>query len=606
MEITFAELSVSGPVRPRNEDAIGSALSADDAERRARGSFAAVADGVAGSGRGADASRMAIETAIRIFRESKPNASSRQTLTEIFTAANLALYDAGMSGREQGRGATTLTAAIFRDNEVTFGHVGDSRAYVVQGKTIKRMTSDHSYAGLQVKMGFISEEQSMKSSSRYKLTRCLGREPFVKVDLDSAVVGPGNTVILCSDGIHGSLTEGELLDAVAHYPPAEACRQLVSLAEKRGTDDNLSVQIARIDRVEQVAIYRGIPFYPKDQPAPLESESEVGKVLDDRFELASVISEGGMARVYRATDRKTGQSAAVKIPFMQFESDAGSFERFEREEQIGEILDHPSILRVIPVENKSRPYIVMELLEGQTLSQLLSLVKPLPVEDAVRIASRILDALEYMHGRGVVHRDLKPQNIMICNDGSLRIMDFGIARASGERKITFSGFSPTMGTPDYMAPEQVRGQAGDEQTDVYSMGAMLYEMATGSVPYQGDNAFVVMNARLSGDPVAPRRLRPEIPPALEEIILHAMERDPGNRFLSVTGFKSDLDHQDLVRITGRAERLEPPKPWQTQWRRVRIGVLAVGFILALFGLLYLISHAQKAKPMLRPANYRGR
>jgi serine/threonine-protein kinase len=206
----------------------------------------------------------------------------------------------------------------------------------------------------------------------------------------------------------------------------------------------------------------------------------------------------------------------------------------------------------------------------------------------------------------VVHRDLKPQNIMVCNDGSLRIMDFGIAKSTGERKISFSGFSPTMGTPDYMAPEQVRGQPGDEQTDIYSLGAILYEMTTGSVPYQGDNAFVVMNSRLSGDPVAPRKLRPEIPPALEEIILHAMERDPGGRYLSVTGFKSDLDHQDIVRITGRAGRLQPPKLWHSQWRRVRAGVFAVIFILTVFGLIYVISHAERANVRPRPRNYKGR
>jgi serine/threonine-protein kinase len=600
VEITLAELSVVGPVRKQNEDSVGSQTAAGDKERRARGSFAAVADGVAGTGRGADASRAAIAAALKVFRESAPNVAPREILSEIFKAANLAIYDDGMQTRDQGRGATTMTAAIFRDNEVSVGHVGDSRAYVIQGSTIHRLTTDHSYAGVQVRMGLLSAEEAMKSKSRFVLARSLGRDPFVKVDYSSSVVGPGNYVILCSDGIHGCVTEGEMLEAVAHYAPTEACRYLVSLAEKRGTDDNISIQIARIDRVEKVLYYHGTPFYPKDQPAALQVESEVGKVLDDRFELTSVISDGGMARVYGALDRTTRETVAVKIPFMKFESDAGSFSRFEREEEIGMRLQHPSILRVVPVENKSRPYIVTEYLEGQTLSQLLLQVKPLPVGDAVRIMSRILEAVEYMHERGVVHRDLKPQNVMVCNDGSLRIMDFGIAKAGGERKISFSGFSPTMGTPDYMAPEQVRGQGGDVQTDIYSLGAILYEMTTGSVPYQGDNAFIVMNSRLSGDPVAPRKLRPEIPEALEEVILHAMEREPGNRYLSATGFKSDLEHPDLVRLTGRAERLKTPKLWHSHWRRIRVAVLAVLFILGAFGLIYLISHAEKTKNRQRP------
>jgi serine/threonine protein kinase len=222
-------------------------------------------------------------------------------------------------------------------------------------------------------------------------------------------------------------------------------------------------------------------------------------------------------------------------------------------------------------------------------------VGPLPVADAVRIASILCRALEYLHERGIVHRDLKPPNIMVCDDGSLRILDFGIARTPGETHVP-SAFTSTMGTPDYMAPEQVRKQPGDLRTDIYSLGAILYEMVTGQTPYQGDNAFYVMNARLSGDPIAPRRLRPDLSPEIEEIILHAMTRSPDGRYQSATGFMSDLNRPDLVRVDGRAERLVPPKIWATHWRRIRTGVIAFLLILAAFGLLYLISHAQKGKP----------
>src|SRR5262249_29143469 len=156
-------------------------------------------------------------------------------------------------------------------------------------------------------------------------------------------------------------------------------------------------------------------------------------------------------------------------PLLSVESDPAFFARFEREEQIGKSLDHPGILKIMPVEGKSRPYIVMEYVEGQTLDRLLQSISPLPVDDALRIASRLCDALDYMHRNGVIHRDLKPSNIMICNDGSLRIMDFGIAKTMAMRRITFGGFSPTMGTPDYMAPEQIKGKRGDERTDIYSL-----------------------------------------------------------------------------------------------------------------------------------------
>ena len=151
------------------------------------------------------------------------------------------------------------------------------------------------------------------------------------------------------------------------------------------------------------------------------------------------------------------------------------------------MLHHPYILRIFAVEpeKKSRPYIVMEYLQGQTLAALLREVHPLPEPDAVKIASRICEALDYMHVHKIVHRDLKPQNIMICNDGSIRIMDFGIAKSLKMRRLTFVGFSPSMGTPDYMAPEQVKGKRGDERTDIYALGAILYEMATGATPFEG-------------------------------------------------------------------------------------------------------------------------
>ena len=214
-------------------------------------------------------------------------------------------------------------------------------------------------------------------------------------------------------------------------------------------------------------------------------------------------------RCSRPTTAKPARRSRLKVPYLQIESDPAGFDRFRREEEIGLQLNHPYILKIIRVEKKSRPYMVMEYLEGQTLSELLKNVQPLPEPDAVKIASRICEALDYMHQHGVVHRDLKPQNIMLCNDGSIRIMDFGIAKALASRRLTFVGFTPAMGTPDYMAPEQVRGSRGDQRTDIYSLGAILYEMATGEPPFGGDSAYVIMNARVTGDPVAPRKAEPQ-------------------------------------------------------------------------------------------------
>ena len=262
-----------------------------------------------------------------------------------------------------------------------------------------------------------------------------------------------------------------------------------------------------------------------------------------------------MASIYKANDIKEKRTVALKVPFMQFESDPGFFTRFKREQEIGTSLNHPYILRVDPDEgDRSRPYLVMEYLDGQTLGHLMRSVRPMPVNDALKIVSRICEALHYMHDHDVVHRDLKPENIMILNDGSIRIMDFGIAKVEHQRRLTFGGFTPAMGTPDYMAPEQVKGKRGDRRTDIYSLGAILYEMVTGSVPFEGANPFIIMNARVSGDPVAPRHKNHEIAPQVEEIILHAMARNPADRYATAMEMKNDVDHPDQVQVTGRASR----------------------------------------------------
>jgi serine/threonine-protein kinase len=171
---------------------------------------------------------------------------------------------------------------------------------------------------------------------------------------------------------------------------------------------------------------------------------------------------------------------------------------------------------------------------------------------------------------------------MLCNDGSIRIMDFGIAKAAASRRITFGAFSPTLGTPDYMAPEQVKGQRGDERTDIYSLGAILYEMVTGHLPFEGENAYMVMNARLVSDPIAPRTHNASLRPEIEEIILHAMARDPSDRYPSATAMKTDVDAPEHVAVTGRAARLRAPVQWKSRWRVARIVLLAILVPVALF------------------------
>ena len=573
MELTYASLSSPGPCRPNNEDFIGFWQPGEEERRRTHGALAVIADGVGGQGFGEVASQMSVEVVLQQFQQAKDDLSPRQVLWDMINAANLAVYDKGMDQREGGRMATTLTATIFRNAEATIGHVGDTRSYHVQGGRVQQITSDHSYAAEQLKLGLISQQEAMHSEMRNVLMRSVGREPTVQVDLYTIRVNQGEFIVQCCDGVHQFVSEAEIGEIVLRTSPQEACGELIALAEKRGTQDNLTVQIIRVDRVEDVMFYRGLPIY-REVSQPMGHEVEVGQTIDGRFEITDLIARSGMASIFKGKDLQTGGTVALKVPFMQFESDPAFYDRFQREETIGRRLNHPYILKIVPVEEKSRPYIVMEYLQGQTLRQVLQSVGRLPAADALDAASRICEALEYLHSQDVVHRDLKPENIMVCDDGSIRLMDFGIAKAAGLRRLTFAGFSTSMGTPDYMAPEQVKGKRGDARTDIYSLGVILYEMLTGTTPFEGSNPYAIMHARLVGDPVAPRKHNHDLSPQIEEIVLHALERQPYDRYPTAAAMKAELDAPEKVHVTGRSERLQPQRAWQGRWQQWRMYIIA--------------------------------
>jgi len=333
-------------------------------------------------------------------------------------------------------------------------------------------------------------------------------------------------------------------------------------------------------------------------------EVSVGEKLD-QYQLTEVIARSGMASIFKAIDTRSNQTVAIKVPYVQFESDVVFYSRFQREEEVGRRLDNRHIVKVLTPEKKSRMYIAMEYVDGISLRAIMRDFRPMPTDKALDHARQLCEALVYMHSEKVVHRDLKPENVLVTGDGTLKIMDFGIALDESARRLTWSGLSSTIGTPDYMAPEQVSGRRGDVRTDIYALGTILYEMLTGELPYAGANVYAMMKAKTTEDPQPPTAHRQDLDPHLEEIILHAIERVPRDRYQTAAEMLKDLQNPAGVEIRNRAQELHPTSlKWRHARRAVAVGAFFVSLIAAFLFLIWL-ANRYPAPPGKPHRSYRG-
>jgi serine/threonine-protein kinase len=327
----------------------------------------------------------------------------------------------------------------------------------------------------------------------------------------------------------------------------------------------------------------------------------VGEVLSDRYEVEELVGTGGMSSVFRAHDRLLDRKVALKVLHQQYSEDAEYVERFRREARAVAALSHPNIVTVIDRgEHDGRQFIVFEYIDGENLKALIERRGPAPVTTALELAMQIARGLSFAHQQGLVHRDVKPQNILLNGDGQAKVTDFGIARSLDvQQGMTQTG--TVLGTSDYIAPEQAQGQRVDEHTDVYSLGVVLYEMLTTEVPFPGENFVAVAMRHINEEPPSIRDKRPDVSPRLEAAVQRAMAKRPEDRFQTMADFCHELE-ANLAEAQGQTavapaqapprQTRAPRRPGANPWPII----LALVILIAIGGVIAYIATRDNGSP----------
>ncbi len=292
--------------------------------------------------------------------------------------------------------------------------------------------------------------------------------------------------------------------------------------------------------------------------------------LGDRYELGDTLGRGGMAEVFEGQDLRLNRRVAVKVLRPDLARDPSFQSRFRREAQSAASLNDPNIVAVYDTgedvldgggEHVMVPYIVMEYVDGHTLRELMSSGRRLLPERSLEIMAGVLSALDYSHAHGIIHRDIKPGNVMLTRSGDVKVMDFGIARAVADAQATMTQGNAVMGTAQYLSPEQARGEVVDARSDLYSAGCLFYELLTGRPPFQGESAVSVAYQHVSETPVPPSQVDPAVPPALDPLVLKSLAKDPADRYQSANEFKADVERAMAgLPVTGTIPTLRATVP----------------------------------------------
>lgn len=323
-------------------------------------------------------------------------------------------------------------------------------------------------------------------------------------------------------------------------------------------------------------------------PRHEEAGYGTGSTFQDRYKILLSLGHGGFANVFLAQDLQTSEKVVIKIPYSGQLEDPAVCERFRREMEIGKLLSHPDVPVALALSESSPPYLVLRYAEGESLAKIMNDNGRLPIDETVAMVAGLLDTLHYCHEKGVYHRDIKPENLLLSPDGHLKIVDFGIALMEGAPRVTWRGFSGLMGTPEYMAPEQIRGERGGAASDIYAIGCLAYHLLSGTPPFTGDNPLAVMYQHMTKTPAPLTLLLPDLHPGIWAAIRRALRRRKQERYGSALEMANDLRHPEHASPKWIDEPDPPLVTTTLPTRRNNLLVTCALVLIAIFLMLLLV------------------
>ena len=547
LQLSFGEATATGP-RTENQDAIRVVTPAP-ALAASKGYLLALADGVSQCADGGLAARATLQALALDYYSTPETWAVAQSLDRLLVAHNRWLQ-AGSGGQPL---LTTLSALILRGRRFTLAHVGDCRAYRLHGGQLERLSEDH-----------VWEQPGMQ----HVLKRALGLDQHLVVDYLEGELREGERYLLVSDGVWSTLGDAGIRSLLRdEHDPTAACQALVTAAHLAGSQDNASAVLVQVDALPDNDLADTLAQL---QQWPLPPKLREGQEFEG-WQVERLLAESRQSLVYRVRDAQARRWLLKTLPTSRHdEAQAGAallLEEWFLRRVAGR---HFAEAHALP--QRQHLYYVQREYAGQTLAEHLRLSGPLGLPEWLDLAPRLLRALGLLHRRNILHRDIKPENLLWCDDGELRLLDFGLAYCPG---LSRDEQHALPGTPSYIAPEAFAGAAPDRQQDLYAAGVTLYRLLTGHYPYGEIEAF--QHPRFA-KPAAPSRYRPDIPTWLDDCLLRAVAASPGERFETAEEWLLVVEQGERQALNVRPRPLLEREPLKV-WRGVALASLLLNLIL---------------------------